>query len=118
MEDKSQEKSSHVLLSHHRALEPPGKHSGIDVCSRCSVCSLFIIGFWSITLRSFVLAYLIISKHERERNKKMCEKKARMSKQQSIYLKINLTGYPLSPAASLRALDNSPPSSPKAKRED
>lgn len=118
MEDKSQEKSSHVLLSHHRALEPLGKHSGIDVCSHCSVCSLFLRGFWSITLRSSVLAYLIISKHERERNTKMSEKKASMSNQQPIYLKINLKVYPLSPAASLNALDNTLLSSLKAKRED
>lgn len=52
-------------------------------------------------MRSFALAYLIIFQHKRKRNEKRSAKKARMSKQLPIHLKINLMHYPSSPAPSL-----------------
>lgn len=88
------------MLSQHRVLQPLGNHSGVDVCSHWSACRLFLMGFWSLPLRSSALAYLIIPQHKRGRNEKMSAKKARTSKQQPIHLKINLVHQPSSPAAS------------------
>lgn len=63
-------------------------HAQVLICSPYSACRLFLIGFWFIALRGFVLEYLIISGIKGKG--KMPEKKAQISNQQRIHLKINL----------------------------